>query len=82
MEKQFDRDLAIAVFQRWSVGEPVSEVSLVKAASALGTNPYDALLEARYYTDLTNYLNRGGGEMNDYEKHIFSGATGAHSDDM
>lgn len=82
MEKQFDRDLAIAVFQRWSVGEPVSEVSLVKAASALGTNPYDALLEARYYTDLTNYLNRGGGEMNDYEKHIFSGATGFHSDDM
>ncbi len=77
-----DRDLAIAVFQRWSVGEPVSEVSLVKAASALGANPYDALLEARYYTDLTNYLNRGGGEMNDYEKHIFSGATGFHSEDM
>lgn len=77
-----DRDLAFATFQRWSAGEPVSENSLFKAASTLGTNPYDALLEARYYTDLTNYLNRGGGEMNEYERHIFSGAAGAHSDEM
>lgn len=47
-----DRELASAVFKRWNDGYPVAETTFYKAASALGVNPDDALLEARFYTML------------------------------
>lgn len=62
-----DNLLATAIFARWNAGLPVSETNLYKAASHFGEDPELALVEARYYTTLDNYLHRGG-PMTTYEK--------------
>lgn len=72
-----DTQLAYTVMQRWNDGLPVSEKNLYKAAAFLGEDPELALVEARYYTTLDGYLNRGG-RMNDYEKIALSLACAQH----
>lgn len=67
--------LAAAIFDRWNNGLPVSEHNLYKAAEFVGEDPQLALLEARYYTVLDNYLMRGG-EMSPLEKNAFALFTG------
>ena len=53
-----DRELASAVFQRWTDGLPVAETAFHKAASVIGIDPDDALLEARFYTMLDADLRK------------------------
>ena len=76
-----NNQLAAAIFDRWNNGLPVSEVNMYKAAEFVGGNPQLALLEARYYTILDNYLGRGG-EMTDLEKNAFSLFTGKYFSDF
>lgn len=57
-----DRELAEAVLSRWEEGLPVSEITLCKAASALGIDPQAALLEARFQTAVDRYLIKQAGQ--------------------
>jgi hypothetical protein len=73
-----DRELATAVLQRWEEGLPVTEGNLYKAASVLGIDPGQALLEARYYTQLDKYLEKRG-SMTPAQRQLFSAAAGMDS---
>lgn len=70
-----DRELAGAVFQRWQEGLPIAETTFCKAASALGVDPNAALLEARFYSVLDNYLLEKRA-MTGSERVLFSVAAG------
>ena len=70
-----DRELAQAVFQRWNDGLPVAETSLVKAASVLGVDPDDALLEARFFTMLDRDLTTGD-PLSKVAMEVYSAAAG------
>jgi len=75
-----DRELAGAVFARWRDGEPVHESALYKAAAFMGMDPSLALMEARYFTVLDNYLlekRATGRPMLPLERAILSAAAGA-----
>lgn len=76
-----DRELAGAVISRWTNGLPVSETALYKAASALGIDPMAALIEARYYTYLDNYLSEKRA-MSRAERIVFSAAAGFSNNSM
>lgn len=78
---EMDRDLAGAIIGRWGQGLPVSEVSLYKAASALGIDPMAALIEARFYTYLDNYLLEKRA-MSKAERIVFSAAAGLSHNSM
>ena len=73
-----DRELASAVFKRWNDGLPVAETTFHKAASALGINPDDALLEARFYTMLDVDLRKlaSGGSIPGSSLVVYSAAAG------
>jgi hypothetical protein len=70
-----DRELAGAVFSRWNEGLPISEAMLYKAASVMGVDPVDALMEARYYSCLDQYLLEKRA-MTAAERIVFSAAAG------
>lgn len=70
-----DNELAEAVIRRWDQGLPVSETSLYKAASVLGVNPAEALLEARFYTHLDRCLLEKRA-MSSSERFLFSVGAG------
>jgi hypothetical protein len=76
-----DRELAGAVLERWVSGDPVSEIALYKAASALGANPQDALAEARFLTYLDSYLIEKRA-MSGAERIVFSAGAGFDSGSM
>jgi ribosomal protein L12E/L44/L45/RPP1/RPP2 len=73
-----DTQLATAVFTRWNQGLPVAETSLHKAASALGINPDDALLEARFYTMLDHDLAKvaSGHSLTPTDLNFYASAVG------
>lgn len=73
-----DKEVAVAVLDRWDQGEPVSEVNLYKAASALGIDPMAALVEARFYTYLDSCLLEKRA-MSLGERAVFSAAAGLSS---
>ena len=77
-----DQELATAVFQRWNHGLPVSEEVFYKAASALGLDPSDALLEARWYTLVDHDLSKmaSGGELSSASIRLYAAAAGQSSD--
>lgn len=68
-----DKELANKVLERWENGNPISEVSLYKAAQAIGINPMAALVEARFFTYLDNYLLEKRA-MSRAERAVFSAA--------
>ena len=72
---KMDRELAGAVLERWSAGEPVAETALYKAASALGVDPQAALTEARFLTYVDKYLLEKRA-MSGAERIVFSAAAG------
>ena len=76
-----DRELAIAVLQRWDEGDAVYAGTLYKAASVLGIDPSSAVLEARFYTFLDDYL-AGGGPMEPPTRELFSAAAGYDVDSL
>jgi len=73
-----DQELAAAVFNRWERGLPVEETVFFKAAQAVGVNPHDALLEARWYTLLDHDLRKlaSGAKLSAPELAIYSAAAG------
>jgi len=74
-----DRELAQAVLERFSDGEPVYEGTLYKAAEALGLDPDTALGEARFASYFGSYLiekQASGRPMTLGEKLYFSVAAG------
>jgi hypothetical protein len=73
-----DQELATAVLARWNNGQPVTETVFHKAASVLGLNPDDALLEARYYTMLDHDLAKvaSGGVLTDDDLIFYAFAAG------
>jgi len=73
-----DIELASQVFKRWGQGQPVAEQLFYKAASALGLDPDDALLEARFYTCLDHDLKKlASGELiDDFSVDLYSAAAG------
>lgn len=77
-----DQELATAVFHRWNAGEPVAETTFHKAASVLGIDPDDALLEARYYTMLDYDLAKvaSGYPLSDADLHFYAAAAGGSHD--
>ena len=80
-----DNELASAVFQRWNDGLPVAETTLYKAASAVGVDPGDALLEARFYTMLDADLRKmasGGGPPDPSSVPAYSAAAGYGSQEL
>lgn len=79
-----DRELASAVFSRWNDGLPVAETTLYKAASAVGINPDDALLEARFYTMLDADLRKlaSGGGIPKSAIGVYSAAAGYGSQEL
>jgi hypothetical protein len=79
-----DKELATAVFKRWAGGQPVAETTFHKAASALGLNPDDALLEARFYTCLDYDLKKvaSGHRLDDVSVRLYSMAAGLNTRDM
>ncbi len=72
-----DRDLALATIDRWNSGRPVTEEKLYKAAFMLSDEADNILGEARYFTILDSYLERGGG-MYESEKAFFSKVAGSN----
>ncbi len=74
-ESPMDREIARAVIEKWDNGEAVSEKNLYKAASALGIDPMSALVEARFFTYLDNYLLEKRA-MSRGERAVFSAAAG------
>jgi hypothetical protein len=70
-----DRELAEAVFLRFSQGEPVYEGTLYKAASVLGADPQGVLNEARFYHHFDRALERGT-PFTQPEREYFSVAAG------
>jgi hypothetical protein len=70
-----DRELAGVVIEKWENGEAVSEKHLYKAAQALGIDPMAALVEARFFTYLDNYLLEKRA-MSIAERAVFSAAAG------
>lgn len=70
-----DREIARAVLEKWDNGEAVSELKLYKAASVLGIDPKSALVEARFFTYLDNYLTEKRA-MSLGERAVFSAAAG------
>lgn len=79
-----DTQLATAVFDRWNQGLPVAETTLYKAASALGVNADDALLEARFYTMLDHDLAKlaSGYPLSPAEIRFYSAAAGQNPDGL
>lgn len=73
-----DIELASQVFKRWGQGQPVAEQLFYKAASALGLNPDDALLEARFYMCLDHDLKKlaSGQVIDDFSVDLYSAAAG------
>ena len=73
-----DTQLATAVFGRWNQGLPVAETTFHKAASALGINPDDALLEARFYTMLDHDLAKvaSGHSLTEQDLNFYASAVG------
>lgn len=73
-----DLELASQVFKRWNQGQPVAEQLFYKAASALGLDPDDALLEARFYTCLDHDLKKlaSGQMIDDLSIDLYSAAAG------
>lgn len=73
-----DTQLATAVFDHWNKGLPVAETTFHKAASALGINPDDALLEARFYTMLDHDLAKvaSGHTLTAQDINFYSAAVG------
>lgn len=76
-----DLELAGAVLARWQNGLPVYEGTLYKAAAAVGLDPDLALLEARFYSALDNYLIEKRA-MTAPERILFSVAAGFHPEAM
>lgn len=70
-----DRELAGVVIEKWENGEAVSEKHLYKAASVFGIDPMAALVEARFFTYLDNYLLEKRA-MSLAERAVFSAAAG------
>ncbi len=70
-----DRELAGVVLEKWENGEAVSEKQLYKAAQAVGVDPMAALVEARFFTYLDNYLTEKRA-MSRGERAVFSAAAG------
>ncbi len=68
-----DKELANKILERWEDGNAVSETSLYKAAQAIGINPMAALVEARFFTYLDNYLLEKRA-MSRAERAVFSAA--------
>ncbi len=75
---KMDYDMATAVLSRWQDGEAVYESAIYKAAEALGADPQAALVEARFYTYLDNFLLEKRA-MSDAERLLFSYASGFNS---
>lgn len=73
-----DNELATQVFKRWAQGQPVAEQVFYKAASSLGLDPDDALLEARFYTCLDHDLKKlaSGHMIDDWSVDLYSAAAG------
>jgi len=78
---KMDRELAGAVLERWSSGEPVAETALYKMAEALGIDPQAALTEARFLTYVDSYLLEKRA-MSGAERIVFSAAAGFDSRSM
>lgn len=73
-----DNELARAVIGRYQSGLPVAEEMFFKAAHAIGADPYDALLEARWETMLHADLPKlaSGGRLSPEALTVYSAAAG------
>ena len=73
-----DHELALAVVGRYQSGLPVAETTFFKAAQALGADPHDALLEARFNTMLGYDLKKvaSGHRLSPASVALYSAAAG------
>lgn len=77
-----DHELANSVITRYQSGLPVAEEMFFKAAQAIGANPHDALLEARWETLLHADLPKlaSGGRLSPGALTLYSAAAGEDPD--
>lgn len=77
-----DSELANSVIARYQSGLPVAEEMFFKAAQAIGANPHDALLEARWETLLHADLPKlaSGGRLSPAALVLYSAAAGQNSE--
>lgn len=78
LKTAMDHELATAVISRYQSGLPVDETMFFKAAHAIGANPSDALLEARWETLLHHDLPKlaSGARLSPQALSLYSAAAG------